>query len=142
MRRYVRPGTTDIAIISTRGVFGDYTDTYDMTQAVEDGATGYDYEKLISGNALEKAISGGINFILGKRVANHGLPENERTRNVYIKEALLLRQALSLCGSLVDERTRFEAVFFEAVRTMIVRLQSGGTDISFPFAPLLLFYHN
>lgn len=94
---------------------------------------GYDYEKFISGNDLEKAktISGGVNFILGKSVADHDLPENERTQNVYIKEALLLRQALSLCGSLVRERTRFEAVFFEAVRTMIVRLQSGGTDKKF-----------
>ena len=43
----------------------------------------------------------------------------------------MLRQALSLCGSLVDERTRFEAAFFEAVRTMIVRLQSGGADKKF-----------
>jgi len=93
----------------------------------------YDYEKFMSGNDLEKAkaISGGVNFILGKSVADHGLPENKRTQNVYIKEALLLRQALSLCGSLVDERTRFEAAFFEAVRTMIVRLQSGGTDKKF-----------
>ena len=93
----------------------------------------YDYEKFMSGNDLEKAkaISGGVNFILGKSVADHDLPENERTQNVYIKEALLLRQALSLCGSLVDERTRFEAAFFEAVRTMIVRLQSGGTDKKF-----------
>ena len=94
---------------------------------------GYDYGKFLSGSDLEKAkaISGGVNFILGKRVAEHDLPESERTQNVYIKEALLLRQALSLCGSLVDERTRFEAAFFDAVRTMIVRLQSGGTDKKF-----------
>ena len=59
------------------------------------------------------------------------MPENERTQNVYIKEALLLRQALSLCSSLVDEDARFEAAFFEAVRTMIVRLQSAGTGRKF-----------
>ena len=94
---------------------------------------GYDHERFMTGNDLERAktISGGVNFILGKSVADHELPENERTQNVYIKEALLLRQALSLCGSLVDERTRFEAAFFEAVRTMIVRLQSDGTDKKF-----------
>ena len=94
---------------------------------------GYDYGKFMVGNDLEKAkeISGGVNFILGKSVTDHDLPENERTQNVYIKEALLLRQALSLCGSLVDEQIRFEAAFFEAVRTMIVRLQSGGTDKKF-----------
>lgn len=37
---------------------------------------------------------------------------------IYIKEALLLKQALSLCGSLVDEKTRFEAAFFDSVRTI------------------------
>ena len=94
---------------------------------------GYDYGKFMSGNDLEKAkaISGGVNFILGKSIADHDLPENERTQNVYIKEALLLRQALSLCGSIVDEHTRFEAAFFEAVRIMIVRLQSDGTGRKF-----------
>lgn len=94
---------------------------------------GYDYGTFMSGNDFEKAraISGGVNFILGRSVAEHDLPEKERTQNVYIKEALLLRQALTLCGSLVDESTRFEAAFFDAVRTMIVRLQSGGTGKKF-----------
>lgn len=94
---------------------------------------GYDYGRFMSGNDFEKAkaISGGVNFILGKSVAEHDLPENERTQNVYVKEALLLRQALTLCGSLVGESTRFEAAFFDAVRTMIVRLQSGGTGRKF-----------
>jgi len=94
---------------------------------------GYDYGTFMSGNDFEKAraISGGVNFILGRSVAEHDLPEKEQTQNVYIKEALLLRQALTLCGSLVDESTRFEAAFFDAVRTMIVRLQSGGTGKKF-----------
>lgn len=89
---------------------------------------GFDYSKFMTGSDLDKArtISGGTNFLLGKSVAEHDLPENERTQNVYIKEALLLKQALSLCGSMVDEKTRFEAAFFEAVRTMIVRLTAGG----------------
>ena len=94
---------------------------------------GYDYGKFLSGSNLEKAqaITGGVNFILGKSVAEHDLPENERTQNVYIKEALLLRQALSLCSSLMDEASRYEAAFFDAVRTMIVRLQSGGAGKKF-----------
>ena len=71
--------------------------------------------------------SGGVNFILGKSVAEYELPDNEKTQNVFIKEALLLKQALSLCSSLVDEQTRMEAAFFESVRTMTVRLVSGGT---------------
>lgn len=94
---------------------------------------GYDYGEFLAGDDLEKAksITGGVNFILGKSVTEHNLPKNERTQNLYIKEALLLRQALSLCGSLVDENARFEAAFFDAVRTMLIRLQSGGTGKKF-----------
>lgn len=94
---------------------------------------GYNYDKFLTGNDLEKAksITGGVNFILGKNVTEHDLPKNEQTQNIYIKEALLLRQALSLCGSLAEESARFEAAFFDAVRTMLVRLQSGGTSRKF-----------
>ena len=94
---------------------------------------GFDYAKFLIGSDLDKAktINSGVNYILGKSVAEHELPDNEKTQNVYMKEALLLKQALSLCGSLVDERTRFEAAFFESVRTMIVRLMSGGTGKKF-----------
>ena len=89
---------------------------------------GFDYTTFMTGNDLEKArmISGGVNCLLGKSVAEHNLPDKERTQNIYIKEALLLKQALSLCSSMVDEKTRFEAAYFEAVRTMLVRLTAGG----------------
>lgn len=119
-------GDTDVSKVA-------YPKFLEKLSICQDFFHGYDYEKFLSSNDLEKAkaISGGVNFILGKSVADHDLPENERTQNVYIKEALLLRQALSLCGSLVDERTRLKAMFFEVVRTMIVRLQSGGTDKKF-----------
>ena len=94
---------------------------------------GFDYTAFLAGDDLEKArmISGGVNFLLGKSVAERDLPEKERTQNVYIKEALLLKQALSLCGSLVDSKTRLEAAYFEAVRTMLVRLATGGTGKKF-----------
>ena len=94
---------------------------------------GYDYDKFMTGSDLDKAkaITGGVNFILGKSVAEHDLADNEKTQNIYIKEALLLNQALSLCSSLVDEKTRFEAAFFEAVRTMVVRLLAGGIGKKF-----------
>lgn len=94
---------------------------------------GFDYTAFLTGDDLEKArmISGGVNFLLGKSVAEHDLPEKERTQSVYIKEALLLKQALSLCSSLVDEKTRLEAAYFEAVRTMLVRLTTGGTGKKF-----------
>ena len=94
---------------------------------------GFDYHGFLSGDDLEKAriISGGVNFLLGKSVAESDLPEKEKTQNVYIKQALLLKQALSLCSSMVDEDTRFEAAYFEAVRTMLVRLTTSGTGAKY-----------
>ncbi|MDE7220533.1 MAG: type I restriction endonuclease subunit R [Oscillospiraceae bacterium] len=90
---------------------------------------GFDYSAFAEGDDLAKAkaITGGVNFILGKNVAERDLPEKERTQYVFVKEALLLRQALSLCGSLADSAARFEAAYFEAVRTMVVRLTMGGS---------------
>ena len=110
-----------------------YPKFFEKLSVCRDLFHGYDYEKFMTGTDLDKAktITGGVNFILGKNVAEQARPDNEKTQNIYIKEALLLKQALSLCGSLVDEKTRFEAAFFESVRTMIVRLLSGGTGKRF-----------
>lgn len=94
---------------------------------------GFDYSMFITGTDLEKAktITGAVNFVLGKSVSEYELPDAEKTQSVFIKEALLLRQALTLCASLVTEEIRFECAFFEAVRTMIVRLTTGGTGKKF-----------
>ena len=52
----------------------------------------------------------------------------------FIKEALMLHQALSLCSSLVDGESRFEAAFFESVRVLVLRLTNTGVGkkISLP----------
>lgn len=88
----------------------------------------FDYTKFKNGSDLERAktISGAVNFIIDR--------EKEDDKNTFIKEALMLHQALSLCSSMVDEDKRFEAAFFEAVRVMVVRLtnQGGGKKISLP----------
>lgn len=62
---------------------------------------GFDYSDFTEGDDLAKArtITGGVNFILGKNVTERDLPEKERTQYVFVKEALLLKQTLSLCGS-------------------------------------------
>ncbi|MEG0893495.1 MAG: type I restriction endonuclease subunit R [Oscillospiraceae bacterium] len=97
---------------------------------------GFDYSKFTTGTDLERAktISGGVNYILGKTVHEQHLQENERTDSIFIKEALLLRQSLSLCGSMASHEERFESAYFESVRTLLVRLRSGGSDgkISLP----------
>ncbi len=94
---------------------------------------GYDYSAFLSGSDLEKAktISGGVNFLLGQSVLEHELPEKERAQTIFIKEALLLKQALSLCSSLVEEKARSEAAYFEAVRTVTVRITTGGLGTKF-----------
>lgn len=106
-----------------------YAKFLEKLEVCRDMLHGFDYAAFLTGDDLEKArkISGGVNFLLGKSVAAHDLPDKDKVQNVYIKEAQLLKQSLSLCSSLVDEKTRFEAAYFEAVRTMLVRLASGGT---------------
>lgn len=89
---------------------------------------GYNYDKFMKGTDLEraKAITGAVNFMMD--------PLKESEMKEYLKQALMLHQALSLCSSLVDEDTRFEAAFFESVRVMISRLvnQGSGNKISLP----------
>ncbi|MCD7823910.1 MAG: type I restriction endonuclease subunit R [Oscillospiraceae bacterium] len=89
---------------------------------------GYDYSLFNKGTDLERAktISGAVNFIVGR---NKG-----EERNAFVKESLMLHQALSLCSSLIDEEARFEAAFFEAVRVLTIRLmnQGNGKKISLP----------
>ena len=94
---------------------------------------GFDYAGFLTGDNLEKArtIGGGVDFLLGKSAAEHDRPDAEKTQAVYVKEALLLKQALSLCSSMVDAQTRFEAAYFEAVRTMLVRLSTDGAGKTF-----------
>ena len=83
---------------------------------------GFDYSKFNSVTDLERGrlISGGMNFLIGV--------ENEKLKERFIKEALLLHQALSLCSSLVTRDNRIEAAFFEAVRVLVVRYMNEGSE--------------
>lgn len=87
---------------------------------------GFDFSSFMDEKATDltraKAISGGVNFISGV--------DKEKQRESFIKEAMLLRQALSLCRSLLKPEQRFEAAFFEAVRTLLNRLTGEGKPLS------------
>jgi type I restriction enzyme R subunit len=87
---------------------------------------GYDYSVFLNEKTSDlgraRAITGGVNFISG--------PTNEKKREAFIKEAMLLRQALSLCRSLLNASQRFEAAYFEAVRTLLTRLSGDGKTLS------------
>ncbi|HIT73816.1 MAG TPA: type I restriction endonuclease subunit R, partial [Candidatus Fimicola cottocaccae] len=116
-------GDTDIGKVA-------YPKFLEKLEVCRDFFFGYDYSAFMTGDDLEKAkaITGGTNFILGKSREQINLPEKERTQYIYVKEAMLMKQALSLCSSLVEENMRFEAAYFEAVRTMLVRLSSNGEN--------------
>lgn len=114
-------GDTDVAKVA-------YPKFLEKLSVCRDKFHGYNYTNFMNGTDLEraKAISGAVNFIMGR--------EKVDDKDSFVKEALMLHQALSLCSSLVDEDSRFEAAFFEAVRVLVIRLTNSGVDkkISLP----------
>lgn len=114
-------GDTDVGKVA-------YPKFLEKLSVCRDKFHGYDYTKFINGTDLERAktISGAVNFIISR--------EKVDDKDSFVKEALMLHQALSLCSSLVDEDSRFEAAFFEAVRVLVLRLTNTGVGkkISLP----------
>ena len=114
-------GDTDVAMVA-------YPKFLEKLSICRDIFHGYDYSKFKNGTDLERAktISGAVNFIMDK--------ERTEDKDTFVKEALMLHQALSLCSSLVNEDDRFEAAFFEAVRVLVLRLTNTGVGkkISLP----------
>ena len=114
-------GDTDVAKVA-------YPKFLEKLSVCRDKFHGYDYSKFQNGTDLERAktISGAVNFIMGR--------EKVDEKDSFVKEALMLHQALSLCSSLVDEDSRFEAAFFESVRVLVLRLTNAGVGkkISLP----------
>ena len=85
---------------------------------------GFDYANFMEGTDQERAllITGGVNFI--------GDLKEPKRKELFIKEGLLLRQALSLCRSIVPQKERYEAAFFETVRTMLTRITGNPKHFS------------
>lgn len=114
-------GDTDVAKVA-------YPKFLEKLSICQDMFHEYDYSKFTKGTDFERAktISGAVNFIVAR--------EKEQEKNTFIKESLMLHQALSLCSSLVDEDMRFEAAFFESVRVLVLRLTNTGVGkkISLP----------
>lgn len=106
-------GDTDVAKVA-------YPKFQEKLSVCRDLFYGYDYSDFLHGSDLarSKAISGAVNFIVkvGK----------EDDRDTFLKESLMLKQALSLCSSLATEDERIEAAFFESVRVLVNRLSDQG----------------
>lgn len=81
---------------------------------------GFDYSAFMNGSDLDRAeaISGGVNFLSDI--------SREQKKECFIREAQALRQALSLCSSLLIREERFEAAYIEAVRTILIKVGGKG----------------
>ena len=114
-------GDTDVAKVA-------YPKFLEKLSVCRDKFHGFDYSKFQTGTDLErsKTISGAVNFIMAR--------EKTTDKDSFVKEALMLHQALSLCSSMVCESDRIEAAFFDAVRVLVLRLANTGVDkkISLP----------
>ena len=121
-----------------------YSEFKEKLEICRDLLHGYDYSKLLSertlsalgkesklsllslaqcfhyGSPAERAqlIKGCVNFMIA--------PEKADACKGFIKNASLLRQAVTLCRSLLVEEERFEVSFMESVRILIIRLQNPG----------------
>lgn len=80
-----------------------------------------DYSGFFGGDPLTmaKLIADGANFVLD--------PTAQNRKDLFLKEALLTKQAMSLCSSMTTDRERREAAYFEAVRSTVIKLTYGGT---------------
>ncbi len=97
-----------------------YPKFQEKLEVCKDLLHGFDYSGFKTGTELQKAklITGAVNFLVE--------PSKEETKQSYMKEALALHQALSLCSSMASFEERDEASFFEAVRVLLVRLMNNG----------------
>ena len=110
---------------------------------------GFNYSAFMSTEsdlARARTIMDGVNFMLGienikpsvvrkdydwrDSMAAETLVSYPEKKDLFIKEAMLLRQALSLCRSLLTAEQRFEAAYFEAVRTLLTRITGEGKPLS------------
>ncbi len=112
-------GNTDVGQVA-------YPKFQEKLEVCRDLLNGYDYSSFLNGSNLERAkiISGAVNYIAA--------PDKEELLKTFLKEAYLLRQALSLCSALTTEPERMEEAFFEAVRVMANRIivEGGKSKIS------------
>ena len=97
-----------------------YPKFQEKLQVCRDLFHGFDYSGFLTGTPLVMAqlISEGANFVLD--------PKAKDRKELYLKEALLMKQAMSLCSSMTTDKERREQAYFEAVRSTVIKLTYGG----------------
>jgi type I restriction enzyme R subunit len=113
-RDQAKYGNMDIAKVA-------YPKFQEKLQVCKDLLHGFDFSGFFEGSPLAKAkiITGGANFILDAK--------SPKRKELFLKEALLLRQAHSLCASMTTEQERHEAAYMEVVRSTVAKITYGGT---------------
>lgn len=106
-------GDTDVAKVA-------YPKFLEKLDVCRDLFHGYEYQNFKTASGLESAkiLSGAVNFIVDRT--------RTKSKDEFLKAALMMKQAQSLCSSMVKADERFDASFFEAVRVMVVRLTDSG----------------
>ena len=98
-----------------------YPKFQEKLQVCRDLFHGFDYSGFIGGTPLTmaKLIADGANFVLD--------PKAQDRKDLFLKEAMLTKQAMSLCSSMTTDQERREQAYFEAVRSTVIKLTYGGT---------------
>lgn len=98
-----------------------YPKFQEKLQVCKDLMYGFDYSEFFgdSSLAMVKTITGGANFVLDSK--------NPERKDLFLKEALLLKQSLSLCSSMITDTERHTAAYMEAVRSTVTKILYGGT---------------
>ena len=109
-----RYGDMDIAKVA-------YPKFQEKLQVCKDLLHGFDFSGFIGGSPLmmAKLVTGGVNFVLDAKAP--------KRKDLFLREALLLKQSHSLCSSMTTERERHEAAYMEAVRSTVVKITYGGS---------------
>ena len=100
-------GDTDVSKVA-------YPKFLEKLQVCKDLFHPFDISPFVVGSDLDRAhaIVNGTNHIIA----------DQEKKELFIKEAMYLKQSASLCRSLMDKTKRYEAAFFESVRTILTKI--------------------
>lgn len=97
-----------------------YPNFKEMLEICHDCFHGFDYSAFLDDDPLVRAktIKGGLNFLLSFK--------DEEKEKDYLNDSLKLQKWFSLCKSVATEKERLKAAYFEAVRTLLMRVTKPG----------------
>ena len=98
-----------------------YPKFQEKLQVCKDLLHGFDFSGFIGGSPLvmAKLVTGGVNFVLDAKAP--------KRKDLFLREAMLLKQSHSLCSSMTTEQERHEAAYMEAVRSTVIKITYGGS---------------